>query len=266
MNIIGKISLTVILLITAASVFAPAITPHDPVKIDLDSLQEPPGTKHFLGTDNKGRDVYARILYGGRYSIGISLVAGMVSLSVGLAVGLLSGYFGGKTDMGCMMLVDLILSFPSLLLAIAISVIFSPGVFTVVIAIAAVGWAPFARLVRGYVLRLRKQPFIEAAKAIGCSDMRILFHHIMPNCLPLSFVFLGIKLGGFILTESALSFLGLGAQPPVPTWGSMISYNRIYILSAPWTVVFAGLAIVVTVFCFNIIGDALRDRLDYKIQ
>lgn len=266
MNITGKIAVAFIVFITAASICAPALTSYDPVRIDLDSLQEPPGAKHFLGTDNKGRDIYTRVLYGGRYSIGISLAAGIISLSAGLVVGLLSGYFGGKTDIVCMMLVDLILSFPSLLLAIAISVIFSPGIFTVVIAIAAIGWAPFARLVRGYVLRLRTQPFIEAAKATGCSDMRILFRHIMPNCLPLSFVYLGIKLGGFLLTESALSFLGLGVQPPVPTWGSMISLNRVYILSAPWTVVFAGLAIVVTVFCFNIMGDALRDRLDYKIQ
>jgi len=266
MNITGKLATVLIVLITAASIFAPALTPYDPVIIDLDSLKEPPGPGHFFGTDNKGRDIYTRILYGGRYSLGISLLAGMVSLSAGLAVGLMSGYFGGKTDIALMMLVDLILSFPSLLLAIAISVIFSPGLFTVVIALSAVGWAPFARLVRGYVLSLREQPFIEAARATGCSDMRIIFYHIMPNCLPLSFVFLGIKLGGFILAESALSFLGLGVQPPLPTWGSIISLNRVYILSAPWTVVFAGMAIVVTVISFNVIGDALRDRLDYKIQ
>ncbi len=266
MNIAGKIATAFLVLITAVSICAPAFTSYDPVNIDLDSIRESPGTKHFLGTDNKGRDIYTRILYGGRYSIGISFTAGIVSLFIGLAAGLLSGYFGGKTDVACMMLVDLILSFPSLLLAIAISVIFSPGIFTVVIAIAAVGWAPFARLVRGYVLRLRTQPFIEAARAVGCSDMRILIRHIMPNCLQLSIVYLGIKLGGFLLTESALSFLGLGVQPPVPTWGSMISLNRVYILSAPWTVAFAGLAIMVTVVCFNIIGDALRDRLDYKIQ
>jgi len=193
-------------------------------------------------------------------------MAGMVSLSIGLFIGLLSGYYGGKVDAAFMMLVDLVLSFPSLLLAIGISVILSPGILTVVIAIASVGWASFARLIRGQVLSIKEQPFIDAARATGCSDIRIIWGHILPNCLPLSFVYLGLKMGGYILTESALSFLGLGVQPPMPTWGSIISLNRIYILSAPWTVVFAGIAILITVICFNIIGDALRDRLDYTTR
>jgi peptide/nickel transport system permease protein len=258
----SKVALIVLVSIILASLFAPALTPYDPVKIDLNSLKEPPSLKHLLGTDNKGRDILSRILYGGRFSVGIALIAGIFSLSIGLAVGLFSGYYGKKIDMMLMMFVDLVLSFPSLLLAIGISVIFSPGTFTVIIAITAVGWASFARLIRGHVLSLKEQPFIEAARAIGCSDMRIMLAHILPNCIPLSLVVLGLKLGGYILTESALSFLGLGVQPPMPTWGSMISLNRIYILSAPWMVVFPGLAIAVTVICFNIIGDTLKDRID----
>lgn len=266
MGTLSKLTAGGLILIVLASVFAPLITKYDPVKIDLDSLKEPPGSKHLLGTDNKGRDILSRILYGGRFSIGIALVAGIFSLGIGLAVGLFSGYYGKKIDMVLIMFVDLILSFPSLLLAIGISVLFPPGIFTVVIAITAVGWASFARLIRGHVLSLREQPFIEAAKAIGCSDMRIIFVHILPNCLPLSFVVFGLKLGGYILTESALSFLSLGVQPPMPTWGSMISLNRVYISSAPWTVIFAGLAIMVTVICFNIVGDSLRDRTGYTVK
>jgi peptide/nickel transport system permease protein len=266
LNILSKAAIVILISIILASIFAPVLTKYDPVKIDLDSLKEPPSSRHLLGTDNKGRDILSRILYGGRFSLGIALLAGVISLSIGLTIGLLSGYYGGKIDMALMMFVDLILSFPSLLLAIGISVILSPSIFTVVIAIAAVGWASFARVIRGHVLSLKEQPFIEAARAIGCSNTRIILSHILPNCLPLSIIFLGLKLGGYILTESALSFLGLGVQPPMPTWGSMINLNRIYISSAPWTVVFAGLAIVITVVCFNIIGDALRDKMGYAIK
>ncbi|MBI4688192.1 MAG: ABC transporter permease [Nitrospirae bacterium] len=256
----SKIAVAVLVIIILSAAFAPFITPYDPVKIDLDNIKEPPGLKHPLGTDQKGRDILSRILYGGRFSVGIAIIAGTISLCLGLMVGLLSGYYRGKVDVLLMMFVDLVLSFPSLLLAIGISVVFPPGIFTVIIAIVAVGWASFARLIRGHVLRLKEAAYIDAARVIGCSDMRIILKHILPNCLPLSFVVFGIKLGGYILTESALSFLGLGAQPPMPTWGSMISLNRIYISSAPWMVLFAGGAIVLTTVCFNILGDALRDR------
>ncbi|MBI4710330.1 MAG: ABC transporter permease, partial [Nitrospirae bacterium] len=199
-------------------------------------------------------------------SIGIAVTAGVISLCLGLTVGLIAGYFGGKIDMALMMLVDLILSFPSLLLAIGISIVFPPGIFTVVIAITAVGWASFARLIRGNVLSLRECAYIDSARALGCSDARIIIKHILPNCMPLSFIVLGLKLGGYLLTESALSFLGLGAQPPMPTWGSMISLNRIYILSAPWMVIFAGLAIFTTAVCFNMLGDALKDKWEVRIE
>jgi len=263
MKVLSKIAFIVLTIIILTAVFAPVIAGYDPVRIDLESIKIPPGAKHFFGTDNKGRDIFSRVVYGGRFSLSISFIAGILSLGIGLAVGLFSGYYGKEIDMVIMMFVDLILSFPSLLLAVGISVLFPAGIFTVVVAITAVGWASFARLIRGHVLSIKEQPFIEAARSIGCSDIRIILVHLLPNCLPLSFVFLGLKLGGYLLTESALSFLGLGVQPPMPTWGSMISLNRVYISSAPWTVVFAGLAIVITVACFNIIGDSLRDRLDY---
>ncbi|MEW6675569.1 MAG: ABC transporter permease [Nitrospirota bacterium] len=260
MKTTGKISMAILILISLLSLFAPFVSWYNPDKIDLDSLKEPPSFKHPFGTDNKGRDIFSRVLYGGRISISVALIAAFFSMGIGLVVGLFSGYFGGKIDTAIMAFVDLILSFPSLLLAIGVSIIFPPGIYTVMIAIAAVGWASFARLIRGYILTLREAPFVEAARALGCSDMRILFVYLMPQCIPLSLIMMGLKLGGYILTEASLSFLGLGAQPPTATWGSMISANRSYISSAPWMVLFPGLTIAVTALCFNTMGDTLRDR------
>jgi ABC-type dipeptide/oligopeptide/nickel transport system permease subunit len=262
----GKIAILVIVVIFGLSVFSSYITPYEPDAINLDSLKEPPSLSHPFGTDQKGRDILARVLYGGRISIGVALLAAVLSMSVGLIIGLLSGYYGGKFDTAVMALVDLVLSFPSLLLAIGISIILPPGIYTVMIAIAAVGWASFARLIRGHVLSLRESPFIDAAKAIGCSHGRILFVHLLPQCIPLALVMTGLKIGGYILTEASLSFLGLGAQPPTASWGSMISASRSYLVSAPWMVLFPGLAIAITALSFNILGDVLSERYGSRLQ
>jgi ABC-type dipeptide/oligopeptide/nickel transport system permease subunit len=253
-----------ILLISA--IFAPLISPHDPLSMDLDRIKKPPSMSHPFGTDNKGRDILSRVLYGARVSLSVGLLAGALSMALGLLFGLLSGYFSGRIDRGIMILTDLTLAFPSLILAIGITVILPPGIYTVLIALATVGWASFARLIRGVVLSVKEFPYIEAARAMGCNRFRILINHILPQCVPLALVAMGLKLGGFILLESALSFLGLGAQPPTPTWGSMISLNRIYIHSAPWMVIFPGLAIALTTISFNILGDALRDYLDPRLK
>jgi ABC-type dipeptide/oligopeptide/nickel transport system permease subunit len=262
----GKICTATLIVIFLLSLFAPFISKYDPDSIDLDSLKEPPSFEHPLGTDNKGRDILSRILYGGRISIGIAIIAALLSTVIGLIIGLCSGYFGGKVDTIIMALVDLILSFPALLLAIGISIIFPPGIYTVMIAITAVGWASFARIIRGYILTLREANFVEAAKAIGCNNARILFAHLMPQCIPLLLVMMGMKIGGYILTEASLSFLGLGAQPPAATWGSMINANRAYISSAPWMVFSPGFMIAITALCFNILGDVLRDTYGLKIK
>ncbi len=256
----------VLVIIMLASIFAPLISSHDPEEVNLDELKQSPSLRHPLGTDSKGRDIFSRVLYGGRISLSVALVAAVVSMGIGLLVGLVSGYVGGKTDTFMMLMVDFILAFPSLLLAIGISVILPPGIYTVMIAIASVGWASFARLVRGHVLSSREAPYIEAARAIGCSNGRILFVHLLPQCIPLVIVMMGLKLGGYILTEASLSFLGLGAQPPMPSWGSMVSANRVFIMSAPWMVIFPGLAIAVTALCFNMLGDGLRDRYGLEIK
>jgi ABC-type dipeptide/oligopeptide/nickel transport system permease subunit len=262
----GKVCGVLLIVIALLSLFAPGISGYDPDAIDLDSLREPPGAGHIFGTDNKGRDIFSRVLYGGRISLGIAVSAASVSLLIGMVLGLCAGYFGGKTDLIIMAAVDLVLSFPVLLLAIGISILFPAGNYTVIIAIAAVGWASFARIIRGQILTLREAAFIESARSIGCSHSRILFRHLLPQCIPVLIVMTGMKIGGYILTESSLSFLGLGAQPPTATWGSMVSASRVYISSAPWMVLFPGLMIALTVLCCNILGDALRDRYGLTIR
>jgi len=264
MGLTGKISSWIVGTIFFLSLFSSFIVSYDPEAIDLDNLRQPPSLKHLLGTDNKGRDILARVLYGGKISISISVFAAFLSMGIGLIIGLVSGYFGGKTDTFFMAMVDLVLSFPALLLAIGVSVIFPPGIYTVMIALSSVGWASFARLIRGHVLVLRESSFIEAAKAIGCSHIRILSVHLFPQCVPIAFVMTGLKLGGYILTEAALSFLGLGAQPPTATWGSMISANRVFISSAPWMVFSPGVMIAITALCFNLLGDELREKYDIQ--
>jgi ABC-type dipeptide/oligopeptide/nickel transport system permease subunit len=266
MKTAGRVSLAALLALSLFTLFAPIISGYDPDRIDLESLREPPGFQHLLGTDNKGRDILSRILYGGRISLGIAVTAALTSMGIGLVIGLCAGYFGGKVDLIIMAFVDLILSFPALLLAIGISIVFPPGIYTVMIAIVSVGWASFARLIRGHIMVLREATFVEAARSIGCSNMRIIFTHLMPQCVPLLLVMGGLKMGSYILTEASLSFLGLGAQPPTATWGSMINANRAYISSAPWMVFLPGLMIAVTALCFNILGDTLRDKYGLKIN
>jgi len=259
-------SLIIILILILVATFAPLLSPYDPLEINLDSLKFSPSLSHLFGTDSKGRDILSRVVFGARYSLFIGFAVTFTSLTIGIILGAFAGYLRGKVDTVITVVIDLMLAFPSLLLAIGISVTLPPGIFSVFLALTLVGWAPFARLIRGVVLSLRELQFVDAAKAIGCSPLRILFLHILPNCLPLTIVVASLKIGSFILSESALSFLGLGVQPPLPTWGSMVSLNRTYLLSCPWMIIFPGLAIMVTVLVFNIIGDSLRDYLDPHLK
>ena len=256
----------VLVLLMATAVIGPLFVHYDPLAMDLDSLRQPPGGSHLLGTDSKGRDILSRIVHGARVSLAVGITASLFSLTIGTFAGLLAGYFGGKTDMVLSQVFDIFLAFPSLLLAIGISAVMPPGLASAMLAITIVSWAGFARLVRGLTLSLKEQTYVEASRAIGASTGRILFRHILPNALPLLLVAGSLRVGGFILLEAALSFLGLGVQPPTPTWGSMISLNRMYINSAPWMVIFPGLAISITVISFNILGDFLRDKLDPRMQ
>ncbi|MDH4163001.1 MAG: ABC transporter permease [Nitrospirota bacterium] len=253
-----------VLLITALA--APLITRHvikqDPYAMDLDALRQPPGKDHLLGTDSKGRDLLARIVHGSRISLFVGFSAAILSLVIGVLFGLTAGYFGGMVDLVLSRIFDIFLAFPSLLLAIGISAVIPPGLGSAMLAITLVSWAGFARLIRGMTLSLKELTFVEASQALGASTGRTIFRHILPNAAPLLLVAAGLRVGGFILIESSLSFLGLGVQPPTPTWGSMISLNRAYINAAPWMVIFPGLAISMTVIACNILGDHLRDRLD----
>ena len=265
-NTPALIAALVLVFLVVTAFIGPAIVLHDPLAMDLDHLREPPNRAHLLGTDSKGRDILARIVIGSRISLTVGITAAAMSLCIGICFGLVSGYFGGKVDAVFLQIFDIFLAFPSLLLAIAISAVMPPGLASAMLAITLVGWAGFARLVRGITLSLKEQTFVEASRAIGASSTRILFRHILPNALPLLLVAGSLRVGGFILLEAALSFLGLGVQPPTPTWGSMISLNRVYINSAPWMVIFPGLAISITVISFNILGDFLRDKLDPRLQ
>lgn len=260
----GRYALSLLILCLVISLAAPLLPLHDPYEMDLDASKAPPSREHPFGTDPKGRDIFSRVLHAGAVSLGVALAAACISSAVGFAVGLAAGYCGGKADMLLMALVDFVLSFPSLLLAVAISLVFPPGAHTVTLALSAVGWTSFARLVRGHVLTLKGAAFVDAARAMGCGHVRIMVRHIAPLCIPLVIVMMGIKLGGFILTEATLSFLGLGTQPPVPSWGSMISAHRAYILSAPWMVFFPGAALSAAAYCANLVGESLRERCEVK--
>ena len=258
-------SIVIILLVLVALV-GPGLVRYDPDFADLNSLKQPPSKAHFLGTDSIGRDILSRLVYGSRLSVSVGIIASFLSLAIGIFFGLTAGYFGGKTDAVLSQFFDIFLAFPSLLLAIGISAVMPPGLASAMLAITLVGWAGFARLVRGITLSLKEQTYIEASRALGAAPARIQYWHVLPNALPLILVAGSLRVGGFILLEAALSFLGLGVQPPTPTWGSMISLNRAYINSAPWMVIFPGLAISITVISFNIIGDYLRDKLDPRMQ
>jgi len=261
-NKLASIALVVVLFMGIGAIVGPTVYPLSSTSIDLESIKLSPSLKHPCGTDSKGRDILSRILWGARISFSISLSAALGSILIGLFLGLISGYYGGRLDTFITMIIDLTLAFPSLLLAIGITVVLPPSLYTVIIALSLVGWASFARLIRGLTIAQKESLFVEASRAIGCSTQRIITQHILPNTLSPILVAFSLKIGSFILAESALSFLGLGVQPPTPTWGSMISLNRIYINSAPWMIIFPGLAIAITTFAFNILGDFLRDYLD----
>jgi peptide/nickel transport system permease protein len=265
-NIPALIATILIILLVLTAIAGPYLAPQDPLAMDLDSLKQPPSKAHLLGTDSKGRDIFSRIVYGTRISLAVGMIASALSLCIGIFFGLIAGYYGGRTDIILSQIFDIFLAFPSLLLAIGISAVMPPGLVSAMLAITLVGWAGFARLVRGLALSLKEQTYVEASRALGARPARILYKHILPNALPLILVAGSLRVGGFILLEAALSFLGLGVQPPTPTWGSMISLNRAYINSAPWMVIFPGLAISITVISFNILGDFLRDKLDPRMQ
>ncbi len=245
---------------------APALTAHDPLAMAPSQQFLPPGPDHPAGTDLFGRDVATRLLFGGRLTLGIGVFAVLIAALPGTALGLLAGYHGRWTDRLISWLVDVMLSFPSILLALTIVAALGPGVANITLAVGISGIPNYTRLVRGQVLSVRRQPYVRAAVTVGCTDVRILLRHILPNVVGPIIVLAALDAGWAILNASALSFLGLGVQPPTPEWGAMLNEGRGYLRDAPWVTVAPGLAIALTVLAINLLGDALRDALGPRQQ
>ena len=254
----------VIAFLAMLAVAAPIFARNDPFSIDLVSSLQPPSFQHWFGTDIQGRDVWARLVYGARVSLSVGIGAQGISLTLGVILGLVAGYYGRWVDELVMRLADVTLAFPTLLLLIALVAALQPSLTVVFVTIGVVGWAGMARLVRGQVLVVRELEFVQAERALGAADVRILAMHILPSVVAPVVIAATLGVAGAIMAESSLSFLGLGVQPPTPSWGSMIADGRdLYQLRhAPWTSVFPGLAIGAAVLGFNLLGDALRDALD----
>lgn len=254
-----------ILLFTALA--APLIAPYDPINDgSLKERLQPPGAKHWLGTDKLGRDIFSRIVFGARISVEIGVISVGIALVVGTLMGALGGYYGGWLDSILMRIVDIMLAFPSVLLAIAIMAVLGPSLENAMIAIGLVNVPTFARVVRSTVLSVKATEYIEAARAIGSRDGRIIFRHILPNCIAPIIVTATLSIGTAILDAAGLSFLGLGAQPPTPEWGAMLADTRDLLLKAPWVAIFPGIAIMLNVLGFNLLGDGLRDALDPRLK
>lgn len=254
------------LVAVVAAVLGPWLAPYDPSAQELALRLEGPTGLHWFGLDELGRDIFARVLSGARISLLVGIVVVGVSSTIGIVLGSIAGYFGGRIDEIISRVVDILLAFPGLLLAIAMVAVLGPSLTNVVFALSLIGWVGYARLVRGQVLRARELDFVQAARALGATTSRILARHVIPTTLPAVSVQATLGMGGAILAEAALSFLGLGVQPPTPSWGTMLNYGRGHLLDAPHLTVFPGLAIAILVLGFNFLGDGLRDRLDPATQ
>ena len=258
------IGIAVVVVIVLAALLAPVIARHDPLAIDLASQLARPSAAHWMGTDVQGRDVWARLVYGARISLAVGIISQSIALLLGVTLGLVAGFYGKWVDELEMRLADVTLAFPTLLLLIAMVAALQPSLPVVFATIGVVGWAGMARLVRGQLLVVRQLEYVQAVRALGAVDRRIVLRHVLPNVIAPVVIAATLGVAGAIMAEAALSFLGLGVQPPTPSWGSMISDGRDLdqLRHAPWTSLFPGLAIGAAVLGFNLLGDALRDALD----
>jgi peptide/nickel transport system permease protein len=252
--------------VSLAALFAPLIAPFDPVKLNVTALLQPPSFHHPFGTDALGRDVLSRMLYGGRVSLWVGFVAVGLSVSIGLVLGLVSGYFGGLIDEFVMRGVDIMLCFPSFFLILAVIAFLEPNLVNIMAVIGLTSWMGVARLVRAETLSLKTRDFVLAARVAGSGPVRILWNHILPNAAAPVLVSATLGVAGAILVESSLSFLGLGVQPPTPSWGNMLMEGKEVMEIAPWLSVFPGLAILLTVLGYNLLGEGLRDALDPRLR
>ena len=262
----AQIGGAIVLLLVLAAVFAPLLAPYDPYAIDVKARLQPPNPAHLFGTDDLGRDMFSRVLYGARTTIQTGLVVVLIAATFGSLTGLVSGYFGGKTDLFTMRFIDVMLAFPYILLALAIVATLGPSLQNALIAIGIAYIPGWARFVRGSVLAVKKQEYVTSARAVGASSSRIMRSHVLINILPGIIVLASLDFPAAVLSTAALSYVGLGAQPPTAEWGSLLTGARSYMYTAPWLVNFPGLAIFITMLGFNLLGNALRDTLDPQLR
>jgi peptide/nickel transport system permease protein len=265
-NRMAMTGLALVLGLFVVSIFAYWLAPYDPNHIDLKQVLMPPSRAHLLGTDTLGRDVLSRIIYGSRVSLKVGFVAVGLATLIGLLVGALAGYYGGWVDQGLMRLVDLMLCFPAFFLILAVIAVLEPSIWNIMAVIGLTSWMGVARLVRAEFLSLREREFVTAARALGASDTRLILRHLLPNALAPVMVSATLGVAGAILTESALSFLGLGVQPPTPSWGNILTAGKDNIEIAWWLSVFPGLAILVTVMSYNLLGEGIREAIDPRLK
>ena len=265
-NFMFKLGIIVCLLWVIVAFIAPLIAPADPLAQNLDMRFQPPGAAHWFGTDSLGRDVFSRVLYGSRISITAGLITVLISFGIGLLYGGVAGYVGGIVDAVIMRLADVVLSFPSLLLAMVIMYTLGDGITSIFIALAITSWAGVARVIRSETLTLRETEYVEAARSMGVKDFTIILRHVFPNCIPSLIVLFTLDVPSAILSESALSFLGIGVQLPNSSWGLMVNMGRTYLYNAPWLSLVPSAAIMLVVLAFNFLGDGLRDVLDPHLK
>ena len=256
----------VVLLLTLAAVLAPVIAPYDPAAYDVKQILLPPGPAHWFGTDQIGRDVLSRMLYGARISMAVGFVSVGIAVLLGTLIGSVAAYYGGRVDEVLMRFVDLMLNFPRFFLLLTLIALLRPSIWVIMVVIGLTGWMGLSRLVRGEILSLKEREFVQSARALGAQDRRIMFRHILPNALVPVLVSATLGVAGAILAESALSFLGLGVQPPTPSWGNILIDGKANIEIAWWLSVFPGMAILVTVLAYNLLGEGLRDALDPRLR
>uniref|UniRef100_A0A7C3MH14 ABC transporter permease n=1 Tax=Dictyoglomus thermophilum TaxID=14 RepID=A0A7C3MH14_DICTH len=264
-NKLALLGLGIVIFFVIVAVLAPYIAPYPWNEVDLSRALQPPSWRHLLGTDEFGRDIFSRIIYGTRVSLQFAFFAQLISISIGTVLGLIAGFYGGWVDDLIMRIVEILFAFPFLLFVIAVVSTLGPGIQNLYLAVALIGWAGVSRIIRGQVLSLRERDFIAGAIAIGASTWRILFRHILPNALSPLIIEATLGMGGMIMLEAGLSFLGLGVQAPTPSWGSMVQAGLAYLRSCWWYPIAPGVVIMIVVFGFNLLGDGLRDALDPRL-
>ena len=262
----GMIGAVVMLLLIGIALAASVVAPYSPYTQDFGAAMQPPSTAHWFGTDEVGRDILSRIIHGARISLRVGLIAVAIGGGLGVLLGTVAGFYGGWVDNVIMRFIDVLLAFPGLLLALAVVAVLGPGLFNIMIAVGIGGIPSYARMARSTTLSIRERDYVLAARAVGCSNPQIMLKYIVPNAIPPIIVLATLGVAGAILTAAGLSFIGVGARPPTPEWGAMLSSARLYIRQAWWLTTFPGLAIVVTVLAINMVGDSVRDALDPRLR